>query len=72
MSERADLFLELIPIVAEGCVDRFVGRPRTRCPYDWRAASDYAEAWFVGWDNADHLLDIRGQEEARRWLEEAA
>ena len=38
-------------------------------------SEDYAEeAWHCwhGWQEADWYLGIRGQEEARRWLEEAA
>jgi hypothetical protein len=57
-------------IVIEGAVDRFVGRPREHNPYG--GGYDSREAWAFGWDEADWLLDVRGQQEARRWLEEAA
>ena len=63
--------IELIPIAVEGAVDRFCGRPRDRNPYHPTAASNHHEAWAWGWDDADHLLEIRGEQEARRWLAEA-
>jgi hypothetical protein len=64
--------VELFPIVVEGAVDRFCGRPRSRCPYSVHSGMEYAAAWELGWDDADHLLAQRGQEEASRWLSEAA
>jgi len=64
--------LDLWTIAVEGAVDRFCGRPAQRNPYSQLSAPDYREAWLLGWDEANHLLDIRGAEEARRWLTEAA
>jgi hypothetical protein len=59
-------------IIVEGACDRFFGRPREANPH----SEDYAEqpwnSWLFGWQNADWFIDMRGQEEARRWLEEAA
>jgi hypothetical protein len=62
----------LLPVVVEGAVDRFCGRPRERNPYSYAYARDAFEAWLWGWDDADYLLEIRGREEAARWLGEAA
>jgi ribosome modulation factor len=61
----------LVCIVIEGAVDRFCGRPRDRNPYAPVHARDYWLAWDFGWQDADHLLEERGAEEARRWLREA-
>ena len=57
-------------IVCEGAVDRFLGRPRDQNPYC--PGEDSTEAWFFGWDEAGWLLEIRGMDEVRRWLREAA
>ena len=57
-------------IVTEGAVDRFCGRPEHANPY--APELDAYEAWQYGWAEADWLLQIRGQEEAARWLREAA
>jgi hypothetical protein len=64
--------IELFSIVVEGAVDRFCGRPRDRNPYSRRYAPHEFEAWSWGWDDADSLLEQRGQQEAARWLREAA
>ena len=64
-------FIELAGIVAEGCVDRFCGRPRSRNPYSPTHAADEATAWLTGWDEADVLLELRGRAEVSRWLNEA-
>jgi hypothetical protein len=56
-------------IVVEGTVDRFCGRPQNRNPY--AAGSDSAEAWDYGWAEADETLELRGQQEAARWLTRA-
>ena len=61
---------DLAHVAIEGAVDRFCGRPRNRNPY--ADATDEFEAWAWGWDDADYLLEIRGQKEAARWLSEAA
>ena len=66
---RRDLFLWAI--VAEGSFDRFLGRPRDACPYH-REARHSHEAWAYGWEEADWLLEVRGMDEVRRWLREAA
>jgi ribosome modulation factor len=60
--------VEIAAISVEGAVDRFVGRPRSRCPYSLQSARALAECWLLGWDEANGLLEIRGQEEAARWL----
>ncbi|HZG35788.1 MAG TPA: hypothetical protein VEY87_08065 [Gaiellaceae bacterium] len=57
-------------IVCEGAIDAFCGRPREHNPYD--PTLHAAEAWFYGWDEGRWLLELRGQEEAARWLREAA
>jgi hypothetical protein len=63
---------ELVPIAVEGAVDYFCGRPRNQNPYDRTCAREWFEAWAIGWDDAAHLLEVRGKEEARRWLDVAA
>jgi hypothetical protein len=64
--------LELTVIAIEGAVDRFVGRPREANPYSKQYARVWWEAWLLGWDEASWLLEMRGEEEAARWLQEAA
>ena len=64
--------LELLYIVVEGAVDRFVGRPREANPYAPKNARDWHEAWLLGWDDAHELLAERGANEAARWLREDA
>ena len=63
---------EQASIIVEGAVDRFVGRPRDANPY----SEDYAEqawhSWDFGWQTGGWYLDVRGQEEAARWLRDAA
>ncbi len=67
MTRHADGFLWCV--VVEGAVDRFLGRPRDQNPY---CGQDSGEAWLYGWDEAEWLLDIRGMNEVRRWLRDAA
>lgn len=70
MRDPAPIFIAI-----EGAVDRFCGRPRNQNPYARQITGeewDYWDAWDLGWADADHLLDMRGQEEAARWLREAA
>jgi ribosome modulation factor len=62
----------LVCIVIEGAVDRFCGRPRDRNPYAPVDARNYWLAWDFGWLDAGALLEERGQQEAQRWLREAA
>ena len=64
--------LGLVTIVVEGAVDRFCGRPREANPYSEKYARQWFEAWLFGWDDASWLLEMRGQDEVRRWLGEAA
>jgi len=59
-------------ICVEGAVDRFCGRPITANPYCRESAPDYYDSWDLGHRDADGLLEDRGQEEATRWLREAA
>lgn len=61
-----------IVIGVEGALDRVAGRPRTECPYDARYASGHREAWLIGWDEAHSALETRLDEEAARWLRDAA
>jgi hypothetical protein len=63
---------DLWVITVEGAVDRILGRPRARNPYSFTEAGDPHDAWDAGWNEADFLLELRGQQEARRWLGEAA
>jgi hypothetical protein len=72
MSDWPTLSLELWQIAIEGAVDRFCGRPRIRNPYAPRHAADAHEAWDLGWADADYLLEIRGRQQAARWLREPA
>lgn len=65
-------FVQLAPIVVEGAVDAFCGRPKCANPYDPDSAMDAAYAWEWGHDEAREQLEARGQEEAARWLSEAA
>ena len=62
----------LVCIVVEGAVDAFCGRPRHRNPYCPTYARDYWLAWDFGWQDARALLEVRGAQEAARWLREAA
>jgi hypothetical protein len=64
--------VEYVGVVVEGAVDGFCGRPRERNPYSVEYARDAYEAWEWGWDEARFLLELRGQEEASRWLQEVA
>jgi hypothetical protein len=59
-------------VVVEGAVDRFCGRPLHANPYCPTYAAEGHAAWVFGWREADELLELRGEEEARRWLTEAA
>jgi hypothetical protein len=59
-------------VIVEGACDRFFGRPVEANPYHPLYAMDAYAAWSVAWTEADWLIDIRGQEEASRWLREAA
>lgn len=68
MSRRVDSFLW--GIVCEGAVDRFLGHPRDQNPYG--PGQDSTEAWLYGWDEAEWMFDVRGMDEVRRWLNEAA
>jgi hypothetical protein len=60
--------LDILVVVVEGAVDRFCGRPRRANPYSYATAREGFEAWLVGWDEAGELLEVRGAEEAARWL----
>lgn len=66
----ADKFLWAV--VVEGAVDHVCGRPIDRNPYSRGSAGDAADAWDYGWEEAAWVIDMRGQEEAARWLREAA
>jgi hypothetical protein len=62
--------LDVFYIGLEGAIDCVCGRPRNRNPYSYEYARWEWEAWDLGWDETRHLLELRGQEEARRWLQE--
>lgn len=64
--------LDVVYIALQGAVDRFVGRPRSQNPYSPESARHGWEAWLLGWDHADWVVDVRGQDEAARWLRETA
>lgn len=57
-------------VAIEGAVDRFCGRPRDRNPYSIANCPLDVEAWDLGHIEAGLLLELRGQEEAARWLRE--
>lgn len=64
--------IELLGVIVEGATDRFCGRPRERNPYSPKYAPEQWAAWLAAWVEADALLDLRGRDEATRWLREAA
>lgn len=63
--------LELLETIVEAAVDRFCGRPLWANPYSPETAMEQFTAWWLAWREADRLLDLYAQEEARRWLEAA-
>jgi hypothetical protein len=67
-----DLWLGLAPVLLEGAVDAFCGRPREANPYDPVSAADAWHAWLWGHDESSEQLALRGQPEAARWLGRAA
>ena len=64
--------VELVGIAVDRAVDRFCGRPKLRNPYHPISAIEAYVAWDWGWDEAAYQLEMRGAEEAARWLREAA
>ena len=64
--------IDVLNVAIAGAVDRVWGRPRTLNPYSQVGARSYWEAWLLGWDQADFMLESRGRREATRWLREAA
>lgn len=62
------MFVELATVLVEGAVDHIAGRPRSDCPYSPLSALDLHAAWLMGWDECAEQLELRGQEEAARWL----
>ena len=63
--------MTIYPLIAvEGTVDRFCGRPPDKNP-DCRATDEWA-SWDFGWIEAGCFPADRGQQEAARWLSEAA
>ena len=54
---------DLLVIAIEGAVDRFCGWPREMNPHDFTLARGHWEAWLLGWDQGDYLLDVRSREE---------
>jgi len=68
----ADTFVALAGILVEGAVDAFCGRPKHANPYCEQTVMEASYAWAWGHDEATLQLEIRGREEAARWLREAA
>ena len=65
--------MNVCPVIAvEGAVDHFCGRPYDRNPYCRVTATVEWQSWNLGWTEAAQFLADRGQEEASRWLREAA
>jgi hypothetical protein len=64
--------LALVGVVVAAVIDRIAGRPRHANPYNPITAMDAHAAWSWGWDEADALIPLRLQQEAKRWLREAA
>jgi hypothetical protein len=63
----------ILPLICvEGAVDMILGRPRSQNPYCRDHARECWSSWDLGWHEASELLEMRGQEEASRWLREAA
>jgi hypothetical protein len=69
---RASTVLDLVYVALEAAVDAFCGRPREANPYSREYARDDYEMWDLAWVEARELLELRGEEEAARWLREAA
>jgi hypothetical protein len=63
--------LALLPIAVEGAIDFVSGRPRERNPYSPLHPDAHA-AWAWGYDDAQLLLEARGQETFARSLGSAA
>lgn len=63
---------DALGVIVEGAVDRFCGRPEWANPYSREYASGAWHAWQLAWREAHVLLEMRGAEEASRWLREAA
>jgi hypothetical protein len=60
--------LDVAFIAVEGACDRIFGRPRQANPYSYESARDGFEGWLFGWDEAGFQLELRGAQEAARWL----
>jgi hypothetical protein len=69
-SDGMNVVHALAPVVVEGA-STLCGRPFKRNPYSREYAPDAWNVRAFGWWDADHLLRLRGQEEAARWLREA-
>ena len=48
------------------------GRPISRNPYCLENAAEAHAAWTMGWREFDWYFQIRGQDEAARWLAAAS
>jgi hypothetical protein len=62
---------DMLGVVVEGAADRFFGRPLGKNPYCEENAGEAWRVWALGWKEADWYINMRGQAEARRWLQEA-
>lgn len=63
---------DYLGVIVEACVDRFCGRPITANPYCGVNATEAHAAWAIAWKEANAVLEMRGQEEAARWLRREA
>ena len=63
---------DVLGIAVEAAIDRVCGRPVEANPYCPIYAEEAHRVWLLGWREADWFIEIRGQEEAARWLREAA
>lgn len=63
---------DALGVAVEGATDRFFGRPLEANPYCKENAEEAWRIWQLGWTEADWFIEVRGQEEASRWLENKA
>jgi hypothetical protein len=64
---------EIYPTIAvEGACDHNFGRPFDKNPYCRENAPEEWESWREGWLLAAEFEQLRGDEERRRWLVDAA
>ena len=59
-------------IAVEGTAAYFHGRPYDANPYNRKAVPECWASWRFGWCEGSALERLRGDQERRRWLREAA